>query len=103
MNKKTKVAAIGAGRMGRGLAHVFAYAGHEVKLLDAKKRKRNDFLELEKSALTEIRSTITLMAELGQITDEEVEEILDRVSVYPRDKAREALENVQLIFEGVPE
>ena len=40
MDKKTKVAAIGAGRMGRGLAHVFAYAGHEVKLLDAKKRKR---------------------------------------------------------------
>ena len=28
--------AVGAGWMGRGLAHVFAYAGHEVALIDVK-------------------------------------------------------------------
>ena len=28
------IASVGAGRMGRGIAHAFAYAGHEVHLLD---------------------------------------------------------------------
>ena len=28
------VACVGAGRMGRGIAHAFAYAGHEVRLVD---------------------------------------------------------------------
>ena len=31
-----RIAAIGAGRMGRGIAHVFAYAGFEVDLIDLK-------------------------------------------------------------------
>ena len=32
------VAAIGAGRMGRGIAHVFAFAGYHVTLADLKPR-----------------------------------------------------------------
>ena len=30
MTKKPLIATVGAGRMGRGLAHVFAYAGHQI-------------------------------------------------------------------------
>ena len=33
-----RIAAAGAGRMGRGLAIVFAYAGHPVSLIDLKER-----------------------------------------------------------------
>ena len=34
-----KVAALGAGRMGRGIGHVFAYAGFEVDVIDFKPRQ----------------------------------------------------------------
>jgi 3-hydroxybutyryl-CoA dehydrogenase len=30
------IACIGAGRMGRGIAQCVAYAGHDIRLLDAK-------------------------------------------------------------------
>ena len=32
----TKIVSLGAGRMGRGIAHVFAYAGYEVGIVDFK-------------------------------------------------------------------
>jgi 3-hydroxybutyryl-CoA dehydrogenase len=33
-----RIAAVGAGRMGRGIAIAFAYAGHAVSLIDIKPR-----------------------------------------------------------------
>ena len=35
---------VGAGRMGRGIAHVFAYAGHPVSLIDIKDRPALEML-----------------------------------------------------------
>ncbi len=35
---KEPIACLGAGRMGRGIAIVFAYAGHNVALVDFKER-----------------------------------------------------------------
>ena len=35
---KEPIACLGAGRMGRGIAVVFAYAGHHVSLVDLKTR-----------------------------------------------------------------
>ena len=39
----TPIALVGAGRMGRGLAVVFAYAGHDVALIDLKPRDVGQF------------------------------------------------------------
>ncbi|MFN2643377.1 MAG: 3-hydroxyacyl-CoA dehydrogenase NAD-binding domain-containing protein, partial [Burkholderiales bacterium] len=33
-----RIAALGAGRMGRGIGHVFAYAGFKVDIIDFKPR-----------------------------------------------------------------
>ena len=44
------VAAVGAGRMGRGMALAFAYAGQQVALIDAKPRTEADFARLEAEA-----------------------------------------------------
>ena len=41
---------VGAGRMGRGLAVVFAYAGHDVALIDLKRRDDKDFARLADEA-----------------------------------------------------
>lgn len=103
MTDKPIVAAIGAGRMGRGLAHVFAYAGHEVRLLDVKERDADGFAVMEAQALADIRRTVGLMATLGRIPADDIDRVLARVSIYPLGRAAEALGDAPLIFEGVPE
>ena len=103
MTDKPVIAAVGAGRMGVGLAHVFAYAGHEVRLLDVKERDADGFAELEARAKADIGRTVGLMAMLGRIADTDINVVLDRITVYPLGSAAEALTDVPLIFEGVPE
>lgn len=103
MTDKTKVALMGVGRMGKGLAHVFAYAGHEVHLLDLKQRDVAAYEELAATALSDIRNTVSLMAKLGHIKKNEINDVLGRISIHPLEKARNALREVPLIFEGVPE
>ena len=103
MADKAVIAAVGAGRMGRGLAHVFAYAGHDIRILDAKKRDAAAFGSLKTDALTEIRRTVGLMASLGRIEESAIDGILNRVTVLPLDRAAEALGDAALILEGVPE
>ena len=103
MGNKPSVVAVGAGRMGRGLAHVFAYAGHEVRLVDIKERDDESYTELANSAMSDIRSTVSLMAQLGQIKSDDVDTILDRVSIYSLGQVKDAFTDVGFIFEAVPE
>jgi len=103
MTDKPVIAAVGAGRMGVGLAHVFAYAGHDVRLLDVKERSADGFAELAARAKADIGRTVGLMATLGRIADADINAILDRITVYPLGRVGEALSDAPLIFEGVPE
>ena len=100
---KPVIAAVGAGRMGRGLAHVFAYAGHDIRLLDVKERTADDFAKLEADTLAEVRRTLGLMAALDRIGESDVDGIATRVSVHPLSDAAAALGGAGVIFEGVPE
>ncbi len=47
--------------------------------------------------------TIGLTAMLGRIADTDIDTIMSRVRIYPLRKASDALSDVSLIFEGVPE
>ena len=47
-----KVVAIGAGRMGRGIAQVFAFAGHKVSIIDFKNRTSEQKLSPPKSIVS---------------------------------------------------
>ncbi|HJZ20717.1 MAG TPA: 3-hydroxyacyl-CoA dehydrogenase NAD-binding domain-containing protein, partial [Bradyrhizobium sp.] len=49
------IGCLGAGRMGRGIAVAFAYAGHRVTLVDVKPRSADQFAKLEQEALDEVR------------------------------------------------
>ena len=51
---KEPIACLGAGRMGRGIAVVFAYAGHQVSLVDFKPRDAAAFEKLSGDALAEV-------------------------------------------------
>ena len=97
------IACVGAGRMGRGIAHCFAYAGHEVRLVDAKPRDAQAFAALAGAALAEVRGTLTMLAELGGFDAAAISAIMARVSVASQGDAAAALRGSRIVFEAVPE
>ena len=97
------IACIGAGRMGRGIAHAFAYAGHEVRLIDAKPRDAAARQRLFAEAQAEIRGTLEQIAALGGFDAGAFDRIMARVSIHGHDDVASALSGVRYIFEAVPE
>jgi len=100
---KEPIACLGAGRMGRGIAVVFAYAGHEVALVDFKARDDAAFKMLSDGALAEVRTVLDTLASFGLFDPAAVETLMQRVSVVPEAKPEAALSSASIIFEGVPE
>jgi 3-hydroxybutyryl-CoA dehydrogenase len=100
---KEPIACLGAGRMGRGIAVVFAYAGHPVSLVDCKPRDGTAFKALSGEALGEVRNVLTTLAGFGLFEPSAVETLVARVSVAPENDARAALCSASVIFEAVPE
>jgi len=97
------IAALGAGRMGRGIAHVFAYAGHPVVLVDVKPRSAEEVLRVEQEARSEIEASLFALAEIGAFAASEIPAILGRIGFAGREAAPAALARAQIVFEGVPE
>jgi 3-hydroxybutyryl-CoA dehydrogenase len=97
------VACLGAGRMGRGIAVVFAYAGHDVSLVDLKTRDSASFEKLSGDALNEVRTVLGTLAGFGMFDPTAVETLMTRVSVVPQRGVQAALSSASIIFEGVPE
>ncbi len=96
-----RIACLGAGRMGRGIAVQFAYAGHDVALLDMK--PRDDIATLREAALAEVRAALHMLAECGMGRPEDVPAITARVSVHAAAGAADVLARADIVFEGVPE
>ncbi len=101
-SERVPVACLGAGRMGRGIAVCFAYAGHAVTLLDLKPRPPTDFAKLAEAARAEVTATLAMLAELGLGRAEDVPAIATRLRVLPAGEAG-ALAAIPVVFEGVPE
>ena len=100
---RPKIACLGAGRMGRGIAVAFAYAGHAVALIDVKARTAEQFATLEAEALGEVRNTLASLARFGLLTAGDTEAVVARVSVAPAPELANALAGAGIVFEGVPE
>jgi 3-hydroxybutyryl-CoA dehydrogenase len=103
MSDREAIACLGAGRMGRGIAVVFAYAGHKVTLVDFKAREAAAFEKLAVEALGEVRNVLGTLASFGLFDRAHVADIAARVSVAPEAQAQVALSSASIIFEGVPE
>ncbi|MEM9059440.1 MAG: 3-hydroxybutyryl-CoA dehydrogenase [Pseudomonadota bacterium] len=95
------IAAAGAGRMGRGLAVVFALAGHRVLLVDLK--ARDDASAYLAAAGDEVRSTLKMLVACGMIGAGDVDRVAARVEYVAATDAASALATADVIFEGVPE
>ncbi|HMA87480.1 MAG TPA: 3-hydroxybutyryl-CoA dehydrogenase [Burkholderiales bacterium] len=99
----TRIVALGAGRMGRGIGHVFAYAGYRVDIVDFKPREREEGERLRAAAKDEIAANLALLAGLGLLDDAQCAAILGRIRVLALEEAPAALAQAGAIFEGVTE
>lgn len=99
----TRIVALGAGRMGRGLGHVFAYAGYRVDILDFKARSKQEGERLRAGALAEIGSNLALLRDLGVLEERQRQSILGRIRMLGTEDAPAALAAADFIFEGVTE
>lgn len=89
-----KVAVIGAGLMGSGIAQAVAQGRKVVHLYDISSAV------LEKAVLG-IQKSLNRMAKAGHISSDEIEQILQNIKV--KTDLQEACEGVQLVIEAVPE
>jgi 3-hydroxybutyryl-CoA dehydrogenase len=99
----TRFVAVGAGRMGRGVAIAFAYAGHRIALVDLKLRAPEAWQRLRDDARAEIHTSLQALAALGAIAETQVDAIAQRVELVDAAGAAAALRDAELVFEGVPE
>src|SRR5256714_2897705 len=97
------IGCLGAGRMGRGIAVVFAFAGHQVVVVDFKEREASAFEALAAEAKAEIRSTLEILSRIDLLPPELVPTIAERITIVPRQEAAAALPRCDVIFEGMPE
>src|SRR5512140_1018299 len=70
-----RFAAVGAGRMGRGIAIAFAYAGHRIALVDLRQRTPEAWRHLCDEARGEIEASLKGLAQLGAIDPAQVDAI----------------------------
>src|ERR1700742_2039633 len=103
-DSRPAIACLGAGRMGRGIAVAFAYAGHAVTMIDVKAgRSAEQFAKLESEALDEIEKTLASLTRFGLLKGGDADAIIARVKVVPATASAEALGNGGVVFEGVSE
>ncbi|MGJ4967998.1 MULTISPECIES: 3-hydroxybutyryl-CoA dehydrogenase [unclassified Bradyrhizobium] len=103
MSARGHIACLGAGRMGRGIAVAFAYAGHPVTMIDIKPRTAEEFASLQRDALGEVGATFATLARLGMLQAADANKLMDKIAVAPAGSSGDVLAQTTLVFEGVPE
>lgn len=89
-----KVAVIGAGTMGNGIAHVFAQKGYNVKLVDVKQESLD-------RALATIGKNLDRMIKKEKISEADKAETLANISTYTDMKS--GVEHTDLVVEAATE
>jgi 3-hydroxybutyryl-CoA dehydrogenase len=101
-----KYVAVGAGRMGRGIAIAFAYAGHRVAIVDLKPRPPAAFAELQQAVQQEVQGSLAALADLGALGDDgaaQARAIAARITLVDAAGAPAAIGAAELLFEALPE
>jgi len=102
-DKLPNIVAVGAGRMGRGIAHVFAFAGYPVTILDLKPRAPEAAAQLAKEARAEIEGNLKFLSSLGVLTEAQIGQVMALIATAGADDAERVLAAADIVFEGVPE
>ena len=94
MNDIKKVAIIGGGTMGNGIAHVFAQSGFPVQIAETNE-------ELANRAVATIEKNLQRMVKKEKITEKDMTDTMDRIETSL--SVEEAVSEAQLVVEAVPE
>jgi 3-hydroxybutyryl-CoA dehydrogenase len=97
------IGVVGAGRIGRGIALAFAYAGHMVTLIDLKPRDAAQAEALAESVHAEIADDLDFLASAGMLEADNLAGIAAQMRLVGLDEAPDAIAACDVIFEGVPE
>lgn len=97
------IGVVGAGRMGRGIALSYAYAGQRVVLVDLKERSESERQQMIAAGKAELRADLNFLATVKLVSEDEVEDILSLINYHHRDSAKDVLGKCPVIYEGVPE
>jgi 3-hydroxybutyryl-CoA dehydrogenase len=100
---RARIAVVGPGRMGVGIAQVFAFAGHEVDLIDIKERSESDTERVLNEASKQIQNNLEFMASLNLLDKSVVKLILNKIHFHDSSKLETILLHVDIVFEAVPE
>lgn len=95
------IAAYGAGRMGRGIAICFAYAGHQVLLVDS--RDRPDTHAYETALRADIGQMLAMLDQLGLLPAGSAGILNSRIHYLPKQAGLDQLSDTGYLFEAVPE
>ncbi len=89
-----KIAVLGAGQMGSGIAQVLASTGYRVGLLDISE-------EVISRGMKGIKKSLDRFVKSGKVSEERVEEILKAITTTT--EMTEAVQGAQVVIEAVPE
>ncbi len=97
INKKnimTKIAVVGAGTMGNGIAHVFAQSGFDVSLIDISETVLD-------RAITKIKKNLGRLIKKGKISEEDKNNTLNRLATFTEIKS--GVCGAELVIEAATE
>ncbi len=92
--KINRVAIIGAGTMGNGIAHVFAQSGYKTFLCDTN-------VEILNGAMQKISNNLDRQIKKGMLSDDEKSDIIQNIITI--DKIESIPTNIDLAIEAIPE
>ena len=101
--QSSRIAVVGAGRMGRGISLSFAFSGLPVHLVDSEERSPEAFTELAESIEQEIATELGFMQRLKIVSPQQAQNIADRVTIIARPAATNVLGQTDFVFEAVAE
>ncbi len=90
-----KIAVIGSGAMGHGIAQICAAAGYTVYMTDI----RQEFLD---NAIVKVKESLLFLVNKGKLTTEEMDRILE-TNLKTTLSLSEAVAGAQIVVEAVPE
>jgi 3-hydroxybutyryl-CoA dehydrogenase len=94
---------IGCGRMGQGIAITFALAGYKLKLIDIKKRSKNDFNKLLIKINSGISKNLEILNNIKLINKNKIKKIFNNIEVIKYGGNNNLISSADIIFECVPE
>jgi 3-hydroxybutyryl-CoA dehydrogenase len=98
-----KIAVVGAGRMGRGIALSYAFSGLPSVLIDLKKRTEQERDAHIEAAIAELQQDLLFLSKVGLINEGNEIDVLSLITFSHREAHQNPLEECSIIYEGVPE